>query len=164
MTLTIAEGAAEFFERRQRGPNRIDPIIGEIVRILVRADAATLARIYAVAKAEEAAMDAHMNDSLNDFFRQHTGKSGEGDGKYGDPPASGPERTASRIGVSNAFLPPSGSSETSFVQREALDCVRGRRLPLSKGTKLRVRESLTSKQADESIDQVRTSTRSIILE
>ena len=91
----MAERAGEFFERRQRGPDRIDPIIGEIVRILVRADAATLARIYAVAKTEEAAMDAHLTDSLNDLFRQHARTSGEGDGKDGELPASEPERTGS---------------------------------------------------------------------
>ena len=87
----MAERAGEFFERR-RGPDRIDPITGEIVRILVRADAATLARIYAVAKTEESAMDAHLTDSLNDSFRQHARKRDEGDGKAVHPTASEPER------------------------------------------------------------------------
>lgn len=91
----MAERAEDLFERRQRGPDRTDPIIGEIVRILVRADAATLARMYAVAKAEEAAMDAHVTESLNDMFRQHARKQRERDGsKDGDSPAAEPEKSS----------------------------------------------------------------------
>ena len=60
----------QLFERRPVSEGRKDPLIGEIVRILVRADTASFAKIYAVAKAEEAAMNAETQDSLRDLWRR----------------------------------------------------------------------------------------------
>jgi hypothetical protein len=66
------------FKGRPASEARKDPLIGEIVRILVRADTASFAKIYAAAKAEEAAMDAQTEDSLRDLWRRRTRKQGDG--------------------------------------------------------------------------------------
>jgi hypothetical protein len=68
--------ARKMFERLGRSPDRTDPIIGEIVRILVRADAAALARIYAVAKAEAAALDARIYEPLDGLHEHRSGGDG----------------------------------------------------------------------------------------
>ena len=49
----------ELLLRRER-PNRTDAILGEIMQTVVRADAASLARIYAMVKAEQATQDAEL--------------------------------------------------------------------------------------------------------
>jgi hypothetical protein len=66
--------------------------VGEIVRILVRADKAAFAKIYAAVKAEEAAMDADMDDFIENF----RGRSKEKDKNTEEKPdAGGPHTPAS---------------------------------------------------------------------
>ena len=68
----------KFLKERPASESRKDPLIGEIVRVLVRADIASFAKIYAAAKAEEAAMDAKTQDSLRDLWGRHNRKQGDG--------------------------------------------------------------------------------------
>lgn len=87
----------ELFKDRPASGARKDPLIGEIVRILVWADTASFAKIYAAAKAEEAAMDAQTQDSLRDLWRRRSRKQEDGDGQgrehdRGDDSAEGAGR------------------------------------------------------------------------
>jgi hypothetical protein len=94
----MAENPADLFDRVKRGPERTDPIVGEIVRILVQADAATLTRIYALAKAEAAATDAHRAESLKDLFRRSKNDAPadtKPDQPTGGPDQPGPDRQSS---------------------------------------------------------------------
>jgi hypothetical protein len=62
--------------------DRKDAIVGEIVRVLVRADSAALARLYALAKEEEKAMNVHTDRSIGELFSQlDARKAKESDGK-----------------------------------------------------------------------------------
>ena len=61
------------------------------MRILVQADAATLTRIYALAKAEAAATDVHRAESLKDFFRRSKNDA-SADTKPDQQPTGGPEQ------------------------------------------------------------------------
>ena len=88
---TMAEKPADLFDPVKRGPERTDPIIGEIVRILVQADAATLTRIYALARAEASAMDAHRAESLKDFLRRAKNEPSVGT-KPDEQPGAEPEK------------------------------------------------------------------------
>jgi hypothetical protein len=69
---------------------RKDPIVGEIVRILIRADEAALARIYALAKRENAAMDAHTDQAMAELLRRREGWNAEPEAKReaGEPQAT----------------------------------------------------------------------------
>jgi hypothetical protein len=76
------------FAERPVSEARKDPLIGEIVRILLRADTASFARIYAVAKAEEAAMNAETQETLRDLWGRSKRRQ-----RDGDEQAHGPEQT-----------------------------------------------------------------------
>ena len=50
---------------------RLDACIGEVVRILVNADRATFAKIYAMAKTEQAAQNERSRQDINLRLRRH---------------------------------------------------------------------------------------------
>jgi hypothetical protein len=78
-------------KERPASEARRDPLIGEIVRILERADTASFARIYAAAKAEETALDAQTQVSLRDLWRRYTGKLGNEQAREHDRGDDSPE-------------------------------------------------------------------------
>ena len=55
-----------------RGDARLDVCIGEIVRILVNADKATFAKIYAVAKTEQAMRNEESRERMSAQLHRHS--------------------------------------------------------------------------------------------